>query len=568
MSTSGLLLTLLALTPNTLDRAPPLASIVGPEAPMMVELTDGARLLDLTLESELWKKVRGTPEGAALYSSPEARRAKSGLAMFAGLLGQSSEDAVRSVFGREVAAAITPRGEGDAAVVIATRLPDPAEAARLSDVVHQFLTLVTEGDGYDDAGPIKTVNGTEFHATLADCFLISNDRDALVAALDRADDATAGVAPAAPGDAARLVARADLEWLRRVKPEAALPVRFDNAVGALLAHGFNTAANRASRATAVLDATSAGLDLAVAFDAEPTEDAAWTRPSAPPTPWSAPTGTIASLTLRRDVAEFYARRLELLDPSNESKIVEFDNVISIFFGGRSFGEEVLPALGDRMTLLVGEQRFLELPTPPDVRLPGFTLVAPLDVDALTKNNLLVAFQTAVGIVNADRAQNGLASLMLSTERLDGVDVSSARYMLDDDEEARELRMNASPAIAVVDDHLVIGSARDHVIDVIAAIRRGDQAPGDEGNSLLTFDVPNLRTVLEANLDSLIANRMLEEGENRAEAEAFWRRADQVLSLIRSGTVRLASEQGSTTLRLTLLPADASAPAGAGDEVSR
>ncbi|MFG0316538.1 MAG: hypothetical protein ACF8XB_04635 [Planctomycetota bacterium JB042] len=553
MNVAGPLLSLLVLAPSEIDRAPPLAALVGDEAPFVVELADGGAWVDLALESDLWRRLRATPEIEAALASPDVRRARSGLAMFAGLLDRSSVDAVKTVLGRELAAAVTPRGPGDAALLVAVRLEDPDEAERLGEVVDHFLTLIAGGDGERGDGPIRSVNGKEFHAVLADAFLVSNDRAALAAALQRADGASPAP-PARPTGRGRLAARADLEWLRRANPEAALPLRFDNAVASLLLHGLNAAANRSTRADARLEASAGGVDLAVTFDAVPPDEAAWTSPAADGTaPPPTPAGTLAALTLRRDLDGFYERRLELLDPSIEEKVVEFDNVVSIFFGGRSFGEEILPALGDRATLLVGEQRYEALPARPDVRLPGFALVVPIVDPALRKSDLLVAFQTVVGIVNADRAQKGLASMMLSTERVDGIDVASARWMLEDDEEARELRMNASPAVAVVDGHLVVGSARDHVLDVVAALRRGGAASGDDPSGRIVVRGEPLRAALADNREALVANRMIEEGETRAEAESFWSRADQVLSLLDEAIVRLEHEQGGTTLRLSLRP---------------
>ena len=564
--TSPLLLASLLLLPvetagENASRTPPLAVVVGGEAPLYAELRGGGRLLDVALASRLWQQVKATPEIDAGLRSKQVRQAKSGLAMFARLLDRSPEEAVREVIGNELALAVVPRGMGDPALLLGARLSSPAEARRLGDIVHDFLTLVGEDDDYLDGGPIRTVNGDEFHATLGDCFLIANDRATLVDAISRAgqSDAQFGGSPTdeAPQDGARLFARADLTLLREAYGGDRLPEVYDNAIGALLAHGVNTSINRADRATAVLDVTATGIHLEATVDGEAAESARWTEPAdASRLAFEVPRDTIATFILTRDFAEFYERRLELLDPSIEGQIVEFDNVVSIFFGGRSFGDEILPALGDEVALVIGPQRFGDAPTPPDIRLPGFALVASIVDDGLRKSDLLVAFQTTIGIVNADRAQNGLPSMLLSNERINGEDVASARFILDEDVEAKEMRMNASPTVAVVDRHLVIGSAKDHALEVIAALKRGGFDPADGANSAVLVDVGNLRAILDENSEVLIANRMLEEGENRAEAEAFWGRASQILSLVDVGRLRLDRTAEGLTLRLTVTPAPA------------
>src|SRR5690606_5240891 len=113
-----------------------LAAVIGPDAPLVVELSGGGRLVDRALESSLWRRLRATPEVEAALRTKKARRARSGLAMFAGLLERTPEEAVRAVLGREVAAAITPRGEGDATAILAVRFERPADAERLAEVWH------------------------------------------------------------------------------------------------------------------------------------------------------------------------------------------------------------------------------------------------------------------------------------------------------------------------------------------------------------------------------------------------------------------------------------------------
>lgn len=575
------LITLLFCAPLAEDRpAPSLPTLVEDQAPLILEVRDGSALLDTLMGSDLYKRIEALPEWQAALEGKEARQALSAARLFTGMLELSLEEAAHELLGRQFWVALRPGPGERPGALLMTRLQDPTMATRLDEVVHQFLTLVAQGDEYDDKSPARTVNGKEFHAVLGDCFLLSNDRELIRTALDRGRQAAADRAgrsdrpiPSrqAPG-IGQAELQVDLVRMREALGGATLPTVLDNALASLLGHGLLVAANESKQAVASLSGSEKGLVIDVSLDgaaAAVPSGMEWFFPEQPQgIRFTPPPATIAALELVRSFDGFYADRFTLLDPSLENGLVEFDNIISIFFGGRPFGAEVLPALGPQARLLVSSQTFADLPTAPEIRMPAFTLVAPLDTKMLGRNDMLIAFQTTVGLINADRAQKGLESLMMNTERYGGIDVASARYLLDEDEVA-QLRHNMQPCMAVVQDNLVLGSSRESVLAIVDSIRDSKEAVALQLNSLLQIDFPDLVTILDQNRSSLIANRMLEEGESREQAGLFWDRALDLLGLLDSGEVRVSRDQAGVHLTLEVTPAAPSQrPAGQDGEAAR
>ncbi|MBK6941356.1 MAG: hypothetical protein IPH13_14350 [Planctomycetes bacterium] len=503
----------------------PIAAALPQDAPLRAEWNDAAGALDAWLASPTWSTIERSSAYAERMKRKDMRDLRGGIAIVAGLLKAPAQQAFAQALGREVAAAALPRdGTDEPAVILATRAASPALAETLAQAI-ETLAAFTPGDAAaqedDDGDGVRSTNGREFHAVVGDAVLVANDRALLVESIARLRGAQSG-APRAPG----LHMHANVVALRTAGLWKPAPTSYDNAVGALLAYGIGNALEHAEALDLELAHGQRSLRLRVVATPFSVDDAAaWFFPSrAQSVPIALPQDTIANLALTRDYPRFYSMRNELLDADLKGSIVEFDSIMGILFGGRSFGDEVLPAFGDNATLIVGPQDYADLGTPPGVQYPGFTLVLQRSEDGkdlLKARDLLTAFQTTLGVVNADRGQKGLESMLQNSERVDGIDVVSARFLLDEDETgAPDVRFNAEPALAVTPTHVFVSSARSHLLALLAAQRTATSAqPVAEPHSQVRVEFPALVSLLGANEEALVANRMVEHAEDAETARA-------------------------------------------------
>jgi hypothetical protein len=143
-----------------------------------------------------------------------------------------------------------------------------------------------------------------------------------------------------------------------------------------------------------------------------------------------PPGTIASLSLWRDMETFWESRADLFPPETVQGFAQFDTLAGQFFGGREFGTDVLGQFDPHWRLVVAQQDFAALKPQPDVKYPAVAIVAELDsADSDFGERFRVAFQAIVGISNVDGNQKRAAALELGTEEVMGVKLATARYMV-------------------------------------------------------------------------------------------------------------------------------------------
>jgi len=102
---------------------------------------------------------------------------------------------------------------------------------------------------------------------------------------------------------------------------------------------------------------------------------------------------------------------DLFAPEVAQNLAKLDTFAGQFFGGRDFGSGVLGALDPHWCLVVAHQDYAGLVPAPDVKLPGFALIAGLNPDdADFSQRLKVAFQSFVGLSNLNAAQKSAPPL--------------------------------------------------------------------------------------------------------------------------------------------------------------
>ncbi len=143
-----------------------------------------------------------------------------------------------------------------------------------------------------------------------------------------------------------------------------------------------------------------------------------------------PPGTIASLSLWRDMETFWESRADLFPPETVQGFAQLDTLAGQFFGGREFGADVLGQFDPHWRLVVAQQDHAALKPQPDVKYPAFAIVGELDsADSDFGERFKVAFQAIIGISNVDGNQKKAAALELGSEEVDGIKLATARYMV-------------------------------------------------------------------------------------------------------------------------------------------
>ena len=118
-----------------------------------------------------------------------------------------------------------------------------------------------------------------------------------------------------------------------------------------------------------------------------------------------PPGTIASLSLWRDMETFWESRADLFPPETVQGFAQLDTLAGQFFGGREFGTDVLGQFDPHWRLVVAQQDYAALKPQPDVKYPAVAIVAELDsADSDFGERFKVAFQAIIGISNVDGNQ--------------------------------------------------------------------------------------------------------------------------------------------------------------------
>ncbi len=271
-----------------------------------------------------------------------------------------------------------------------------------------------------------------------------------------------------------------------------------------------------------------------------------------------PPGTIASLSLWRDWATIWESRADLFSAEVAQNLAQLDTFAGQFFGGREFGTDVLGALAPHWRLVISQQDFETLKPPPDVKLPGFAVVAEIaEPEGEFGQKLKTAYQTLVGLTNIDATQQKAAPLELGSEDVEGITLATARYVLPPGAAAEKMtpqrRYNFSPSVAQVGKYFILSSSRGLARSLIKELKGKNGGAGQITASGSTFaveaDGSELARILELNRDRLAMQTMLERGETKEKAQE---QVDGLLAFVRYlGHGRLSVDDGPSASRLEL-----------------
>jgi hypothetical protein len=255
--------------------------------------------------------------------------------------------------------------------------------------------------------------------------------------------------------------------------------------------------------------------------------------------------TILRLRLDRDLAGFWAARLEDVPEAGRQELAEFTQAMNVFFAGISF-DEALAQVSPGLELLVENNEFLHDENP-EIVLPAFALVLRHQMDANMRDRFRVAFQTAIGIINADAGQKGRQPMLQFSRRVGEVEALGARFLPDPRDGRTAIQYNFTPAIAFVRDRLIISSSMSLTEGLLARFEAAEAREGrPQRGDLLHLDGPALQGVLAANRLFFTDQAVLEEGLDEDEAEARTKALLELAGRLRGLELRrLAVDAGAT-----------------------
>lgn len=225
---------------------------------------------------------------------------------------------------------------------------------------------------------------------------------------------------------------------------------------------------------------------------------------------------VAAALLYRDYARFFGQRVGLFPPEVLPGFAEAITNGALFFEGEDLGEDVLPHLSPWIRLVSRELEF-GAGREPEIPLPGLAAVAVLD-DEREGERWAAAFQTILALINVDQAQKGGSSLRLFLAHEGEVEISAGRFATPAPGDGVDLRYNLEPALAVVGRHLVLGTHLALVRELVRELGQAEPGSPQGEREVLEVDAHGLRTLVERNLEFLIAQKMIEDGLERAAAE--------------------------------------------------
>lgn len=536
---------LLLLSAPLLAQEERLAARLPQGAVALVEVRGLAGRVDDFLASPLGRAIVDHPAMKQFLASPQARGLAVAELMLAGSTGYDARGLLRALAAKEVAIALYPGPEGGKPRALLAARVEPEAAGKILGgaelITKQPRTEILPAA---DGAPAlwSFASGKAFALLDGDLLLVAGD------------EATARSVRARPE--ASLAGDERVAAARRLFDGEPLAFAFvDLALlpGALRGEGKAKDLGEALILGALRSYVPRAPWAAFALDLDPLE-AEWrftlrgrvpvpgegAKPAEEsfggtlaPLPFALPERTLGVVRLKRNISALWSHRDELIAERGIPQLLEFETNFGNLMGGMSFVDEFLPNIGSELVFLATRAERAEGRPAPEVRLPQFALLYPLQNAEKLGTNLQVAFQSAIGVFNVLSAQEGGKPLLLGSEQRNGVLIQTATHLPPSEGESEgmrglPIRYNFAPACAVVGGWFVLGSTGGIVREVVDSWG-GPAAPPTGVNAGLWLRGAESLRALEENRGPLVARNMIEKGHDREAAE---REIDLLLDLAR------------------------------------
>lgn len=563
-----------------LCRAAPAAESLAPrtewiprDAVIVVDIAQPRQLLDQLLDDRVTNAVTAAPQYQAATNNAEFKQ-------LMGLVKHYQEKYqvdFRGLAGKLLGGGITwAIGPKEASLLIVD-----TEDAKLLEEVHEFIRVVARGEAEKrgQANPITSAEyrgltgwrfgPNEAHAIVGSRLVLTNKPDWLKAAADlRADGSDASVAKSTNFQTARQAVGADavasiyadLALLKQIPQlQAALSKNGENPLASLLFSPLLAAMRQSNWLAMGASLEGQKLVFELAMDGTPSDASSLEGFSTPATPEAgamphfAVPRQIASLSLYRDLHQFYAAKDKLF-PERTSGLIFFENMMGIFFTGRDLTDEVLAETTPEVRFVVAEQQYDPKVGTPQVQLPGFAVVFRMKNPEKFAPIAEEAFQKALGLVNFTRGQAAQPGLIIDRPMHGDVKYTVAAFAPPSkpSESPVGMHVNFQPTLAMAKGYLIISSAEGLAHDLIDALKQeaaGNIKPLAGMHSLLTVDGSRVASILNANRENMILQNMVEKGSTREEAAAGLDMGLKIGGAIRQVSLSMGSSDGQTRAKL-------------------
>ncbi len=486
-------------------------------------------------------------------------------------LGEKWRPALDSLAGGGVAIGLDAKHEG---VGIAVRSKNAESVQKLVDTIVGLVKLGAGGDEKKTQVKTAEYRGVKAHridemilGVVDNWLLVSNKGDLLKEMVDRAQGDGESLAQSKNFQAAKKAVEGephgwgylDVESLRTSgAAKNVFENQSDNILVELLFGGLQSVARNTPYLTAsvFIESEQARVQLSAPFAADwaPEERTFYFGPEAK---GRAPEllkveERILAIGTYRNVAEMWLRAGDLFGERVNDQLAAADSVLTTFFSGKDFAEDILGAVEPEFQFIVARQSYAkELPTPA-IKLPSFALVTKLK-DPKMRRELRRTFQSLIGFINVTGAMNGQPQFDLDMEVVGDAELVTASYSPDADEEnlrAARINYNFSPAVGFVGEHFIVSSTRDLAAKLSAAAGKS-AANASSANTALHAGLAPLQRILVDNRSHLVAQNMLEDGNTKEQAEQQMDIIFGLLAAIQDASLKLESGDGQIQLALTI-----------------
>ena len=260
--------------------------------------------------------------------------------------------------------------------------------------------------------------------------------------------------------------------------------------------------------------------------------------------------TLFTLSAYRDVSEMWLRAGDLFDERINDSLAEADANLTTFFSGKDFGEDILGSLTPQIGFIATRQNFEDVLPIPAIKLPQFALVLELkDPEKMTRE-LRRTFQSMIGFFNVIGAMEGRPQLEMDIEKLaDGAELITSTYIPEPDEAnsiTAPILFNFSPSVGFANERFVVASTNRLARELVEDVSK--PAGAEPLNTAVRLDANVLQSVLGDNREQLISQNMLEEGNDREEAENAINLLLELVGYFKDASLKLDVQKDELSLK--------------------
>ncbi|HET6247031.1 MAG TPA: hypothetical protein VFE47_04970, partial [Tepidisphaeraceae bacterium] len=256
-----------------------------------------------------------------------------------------------------------------------------------------------------------------------------------------------------------------------------------------------------------------------------------------------PDGTMLSVSMYRDGSALWQAGPDLFTDAVATQMAQAESGLSTFFGGKSFGADVLGAFKPQIQFVAAKQDYkVAGVNQPTLKLPGFALVLGIKEGKFTtmRKPLRTGFQTAIALSNLDAVNKGRPTLEMQSEKRGGADIQFATYDMSDKPTIKDdTYLNFSPALVMSDKYMMICSTKQ-IAEQLAdlAEKQADAKGTTADNTFVRIDGAAVASMIHEDREPLIAQNMLDKGHERPAAEKEIDTLAALVGLVQDAELRL------------------------------